>query len=148
MLPIIIAALLFLINHWRDNPTNLNLLAYFPKPMPKSPALVLAQHSEENNYTAYADEKGFIALFPSTTNVWHGTADDFVGYSNLAETLKQWSAIMEVPFTRNVTDSPEPGYTRIVYGNGKELLGYSASGIGHTVPCHVEVRLEWFGLQA
>ncbi|KAJ2986610.1 hypothetical protein NUW58_g4942 [Xylaria curta] len=268
------------ISNWGDNPTNLELLAYFPKPMPAKPAVILAlhacslsgqQYSEENNYTAYADERGFIALFPSTkndgncwdvasnkslthngggdslglvnmikwaisehnadpakifvtgsssgcmmtnvmggtypdvfaasscysgfpagclagapasspgsgdpacgsgkahktgpewakvvrdmypgyngtyppTNIWHGTADDLVGYGNLAETLKQWSAVMGVPFTRNITDSPELGYTKIVYGDGTQLVGYSAVGVGHTVPCNVEVDLKWFGL--
>ncbi|KAK4228570.1 PHB depolymerase family esterase [Podospora fimiseda] len=77
---------------------------------------------------------------------WHGDADFFVNYPNFAEQLKQWSTILGVEFTKNVTRSPGCGYTKMVYGDGTKLLGYSARGVGHVVPTHEEVDLEWFGI--
>jgi acetylxylan esterase len=92
------------------------------------------------------------AMYPGYTGAyprfqtWHGEADDFVSYANLAEQLKQWSALLGVGFARNETDTPEPGYTKMVYGDGTRLVGYSARGVGHTVPVHETADLEWFGL--
>jgi acetylxylan esterase len=88
---------------------------------------------------------GYSGEYPKTM-IWHGTADTFVNYPNLAETLKQWSAIFGISNTNNVTDSPLPGYTQLVYGDGSKLVGYSAEGVGHTVPVADEVDLRWFGL--
>ena len=78
--------------------------------------------------------------------IWHGEKDYFVSYHNLAETLKQWSSIFNISQTRNITDSPDRNYTEIIYGDGSELIGYSAADAGHTVPVHEVVDLKWFGL--
>lgn len=80
------------------------------------------------------------------TAIWHGTADVMVSYNNLEETLEQWSTVVGVTFTQNITNSPDVNITKIVYGDGEDLVGYSAEGIGHTVPCYEETDLEWFGL--
>ncbi|KAK4188098.1 Alpha/Beta hydrolase protein [Podospora australis] len=88
---------------------------------------------------------GYNGSYPRI-QTWHGEADDFVNYPNLAEQLKQWADILGVTFTRNETDSPMPGYTKIVYGDGTKLLGYSARGVGHTVPVQEEIDLNWFGI--
>ncbi|KAK4196610.1 Alpha/Beta hydrolase protein [Triangularia verruculosa] len=78
---------------------------------------------------------------------WHGDNDFFVNYfHNFEEQLKQWGTIHEVEFTRNETSVPVPGYTKMVYGDGTKLVGYSASGVGHVVPQHEVVDLEWFGI--
>lgn len=83
---------------------------------------------------------GYAGAYPRVL-VWHGTADTFVNYPNMAEQLKQWSAIHGVAFARNVTNTPQSGYTQMVYGDGTKLLGYSAAGVGHTVPVHEDVDL-------
>ena len=88
---------------------------------------------------------GYNGTYPKTM-IWHGDADTFVNYPNLEETLKQWSAVFGVPFTEDVADTPEAGYTQMVYGDGTQLVGYSGAGVGHTVPVNEEVDLEWFGL--
>jgi len=77
---------------------------------------------------------------------WHGTADAVASYINLAEQVKQWSALLGVEFARNVTDSPARGYTQMVFGDGTRLTAYSAEGVGHTVPVHALEDMEWFGL--
>ncbi|VBB84349.1 Putative Carbohydrate Esterase Family 1 [Podospora comata] len=78
---------------------------------------------------------------------WHGDNDFFVNYfHNFEEQLEQWGAIHGVEFTRNETNVPAAGYTKMVYGDGTKLVGYSASGVGHVVPQFEAVDLEWFGI--
>ncbi|KAG4416900.1 hypothetical protein IFR04_009978 [Cadophora malorum] len=88
---------------------------------------------------------GYTGSYPKML-IWHGTADSTLAYPNLAETMKQWSNVMNIPFTKNVTNNPQSGYTQLVYGDGTKLVGYSAQGVGHTVPIHESVDLAWFGL--
>jgi acetylxylan esterase len=77
---------------------------------------------------------------------WHGTADTLVKIPNLGEQLKEWSGLLGVSFTKNVTNTPQSGYTQMVYGDGTKLVGYSALNVGHTVPVHEAEDMKWFGL--
>ena len=88
---------------------------------------------------------GFNGTYPKL-QVWHGTADNYVSYSNLAEINKEWSTVMDQPFTKNVTNSVQSGYTEMVYGDGTKFISYSAAGVGHTVPVHESIDLKWFGI--
>ncbi|KAM0322281.1 hypothetical protein ACHAQA_009570 [Verticillium albo-atrum] len=76
----------------------------------------------------------------------HGTADTLVRIPNLEQQLRQWSTVKGLAFARNNTNTPQNGYTQIVYGDGSQLVGYSAQGVGHTVPVNVALDLRWFGL--
>lgn len=73
--------------------------------------------------------------------------DRLVSYYTLGEAMKQWSNVLDVSFTRNVSNSPLPGYTKMVYGNGTKLLGYSARGVGHVVPQNEDEVLRFWGLK-
>lgn len=92
------------------------------------------------------------AMFPSfngtypRVQVWHGEADNYVNYPNLAEEVKEWSGVLGVSWVKNVTDSPQTGYTQMVFGDGSRFTAYSAAGVGHTVPVHESVDLKWFGI--
>jgi acetylxylan esterase len=77
---------------------------------------------------------------------WHGTADTLVKLPNLGEQLKEWSGLHGVSFSKNVTNTPQSGYTQIMYGDGTQVVGYQAQGVGHTVPVHEAEDLKWFGL--
>ncbi|KAF9695481.1 hypothetical protein EKO04_006369 [Ascochyta lentis] len=88
---------------------------------------------------------GYTGKYPKLAT-WHGTSDTLVKLPNLGEQLKQWSGVQGVTFTKNVTNTPETGYTQIVYGDGTKLVGYEAKGVGHTVPVHEKMDLAWFGL--
>ncbi|KAK6953095.1 hypothetical protein Daesc_005395 [Daldinia eschscholtzii] len=77
---------------------------------------------------------------------FHGTGDEFISYNNLGEQLKQWSTIHGINFTRNFTDSPQPGDTRMAYGDGSLLVGISVNYGGHPIPVDVDADLDWFGL--
>jgi acetylxylan esterase len=54
--------------------------------------------------------------------------------------------VLHVSFTKNNTNTPQSGYTQMVYGDGTKLIGYSAFDVGHTVPVHEAVDLAWFGI--
>ncbi|KAK7751665.1 hypothetical protein SLS62_006325 [Diatrype stigma] len=92
------------------------------------------------------------AMYPEYTGksprmqTFHGTADSFVNYPNLAEELKEWSALLGVEFSHNETDTPQRGYTKMVYGDGTQLVGISAAGVGHIVPPIAAADIAWFGL--
>lgn len=88
---------------------------------------------------------GYKGCYPRI-QVWHGTADNLVFYPNLGEQIKEWSGIHGVQFSGNVTDTPQAGYTKMVYGDGTKFTAYSAVGVGHTVPVHEDVDLAFFGI--
>jgi acetylxylan esterase len=88
---------------------------------------------------------GYNGTYPRM-NIWHGTADNLVFYPNFGEQLKQWSGLLGVTFSKNVTNTPQASYTQMIYGDGKLLVGYSAQGVGHTVPVHDADDLKWFGI--
>jgi acetylxylan esterase len=88
---------------------------------------------------------GYNGTYPRMMT-WHGTADTLVKIPNLGEQLKEWSGLHGVAFSKNVTNTPQSGFTQLVYGDGTKVVGYSAQGVGHTVPVHEEVDLKWFGL--
>ncbi|KAI1855228.1 hypothetical protein JX265_006631 [Neoarthrinium moseri] len=273
-------AALTTVTNWGSNPTNLEMQIYLPKKLAAKPAVVVALHGcggsgqqyyQQANYGSYADDKGFIVIYPSSkndSNCWdvsfprtlthdgggdseglsnmvsylvqkynadpakvyatgsssgcmmtnillavypdvfsagscysgvaagcfagspgnspttsnrtcangdvnksgaewaaqvhamypsykgayprmqtfHGTADTLVYPQNLFEQLKEWSALLDVSWTRNNTNTPSSGYTQMVYGDGTKLVGYLAQGVGHTVPVHPQMDMKWFGL--
>jgi acetylxylan esterase len=89
---------------------------------------------------------GYSGTYPKM-QIWHGTADSFVNYYyNFGEQIKEWSGILGVNYVRNNTNVPQSGYTQEVFGDGTNLVAYSAAGVGHTVPVHETVDLKWFGI--
>ncbi|KAK6582848.1 hypothetical protein PZA11_005256 [Diplocarpon coronariae] len=76
----------------------------------------------------------------------HGTSDVLFPLAHLADTLGQWSSLLGVSLAQNIPDSPQANYTKIVYGNGTELVGYEARGVVHTLPLFANVELEFFGI--
>ncbi|KAJ3379483.1 hypothetical protein HDU84_006620 [Entophlyctis sp. JEL0112] len=78
--------------------------------------------------------------------IWHGTLDRILDYNNLGQSLLQWSNLLGVSFTQNITNYPSRGYTKMVYGDGTKLVGFSALDVGHVVPAHEVVELQWFGI--
>ena len=88
---------------------------------------------------------GYTGSYPRM-QLWHGTADNVIYYQDLLEEIKEWSAVLGVSFTKNITNTPQSGYTEMVYGDGTKLVAYSAAGVGHYVPTHETQALAWFGL--
>ncbi|CZR67567.1 related to Feruloyl esterase B [Phialocephala subalpina] len=78
--------------------------------------------------------------------MWHGTVDTTLYYQNLIEENKEWSNVLGVTWTKNNTNTPDPNYTQMIYGDGTKYVAYSAVGVGHTVPVHESAVLDWFGI--
>jgi hypothetical protein len=73
-------------------------------------------------------------IFNSNTGFsWHRTIDTPLYYPNLDEELKEWSNVLDVAFSHNVTKTPSSGYTEMVYGDGAQPIRYSAVGVGTTL---------------
>ncbi|KAI1671092.1 LpqC Poly depolymerase [Pyrenophora tritici-repentis] len=86
---------------------------------------------------------GFSGTYPRFMT-YHGTADNLVFYPNLGEQLKQWSGLLGVSFSRNLTNTPQNQYTEMLYGDGTKLIGVSCQGTGHYVQPHETEDLKWF----
>ncbi|KAI2635626.1 putative Acetylxylan esterase A [Hypomontagnella submonticulosa] len=82
--------------------------------------------------------------------IWHGTADNTLRYPNYQEMLKEWSNVLNLTTSKNTANSPQSGYTMTIYGDGDaktaQLVGYSAQGVGHSVPTHEPMDLAFFGI--
>ncbi|KAK3317479.1 putative Acetylxylan esterase A [Cercophora scortea] len=82
--------------------------------------------------------------------IFHGTADSTLRYPNYAEQLKEWSNVFGLTTSKNASNTPQSGYTQTIYGEGTattaQLVGYSAQGVGHTVPQHESMDLAFFGI--
>ena len=86
--------------------------------------------------------------------LWHGTNDNFLLHRNLLEATKQWSNVLGVSLKKRNHNTPEPGYTEMIFADGNTgagydeqvLVAYSAAGVGHVPPEHEERVLEFFGL--
>lgn len=67
-----------------------------------------------------------------------------------AEAMKEWSNVLGLSAPKTAANTPQSGYTQTIYGDGTaataQLVGYSASGVGHTVPVHESMDLAFFGI--
>ncbi|KAK2752878.1 hypothetical protein FQN54_008031 [Arachnomyces sp. PD_36] len=105
----------------------------------------LIKSAEEWGDQVRAGYPGYNGTRPSL-QVWHGNADTTLSYQNLAESNKQWSNVFGIENTANNTDTPQPGYTEMVFGDGTQYIAYSADGVGHGVPEDADTVLAFFGL--
>jgi acetylxylan esterase len=66
------------------------------------------------------------------------------------EQLKQWSNVLGLTTSKNTTNTPKSGWTQTIYGEGTatsaQLVGYSANGVGHSVPQQEAMDLAFFGI--
>lgn len=82
--------------------------------------------------------------------LWHGTADTTLYYPNFGQAILEWTNVFNVSSTATQTlqNNPQSAYTKTLYGdvNNPPVIGYSAQGVGHTVPVHESIDLDWFGI--
>lgn len=76
----------------------------------------------------------------------HGTADTAVVISLLKAQLDQWSNVLGLTFSKNITDDPIKNWKKIVYGDGTQLVGYEVQQGGHIPPFQGDETLKFFGL--
>lgn len=79
--------------------------------------------------------------------VTHGLADTVVNPQCGYEALEQWSNVLGVEFTRDVTGVPSSGWTQKVYGgDGTTLQGFFGQGVAHTPSVNEPQLLKFFGI--
>jgi len=76
----------------------------------------------------------------------HGTADTVTPIALLKQQLDQWSNVHGVTWMKNETNVPARTWTKITYGDGTKLVGYSVQGGGHIPPFQADETLKFFGL--
>ncbi|OAA66789.1 Esterase, PHB depolymerase [Niveomyces insectorum RCEF 264] len=82
--------------------------------------------------------------------IFHGTADETLDYTDFKEEVKQWNAVFgfDAAPTTTTPNTPLPGWTKTVYGAAADdwFEAYSAAGVPHNIPIEEAVTLAWFDL--
>ncbi len=80
--------------------------------------------------------------------IFHGTADQVLNYTNFGEAVKQWTSMLNLPPqpTSTSQDTPFPNYTKTTYGKDDWFEAYSAAGVTHDIGNHEDVAMAWFDL--
>jgi acetylxylan esterase len=122
-----------------------------PSATPMSPNQTCAQglqHTPQewgnfvrNSYPGYTGKRTRMLIV-------HGLADGLVRPQCAAEALKQWSNVLDVPWSKNATGTPSAQYTQMIYGDGTKLQGFFGTGVGHIAPVNEVLTLKFFGLIA
>ncbi|RXW23314.1 hypothetical protein EST38_g2550 [Candolleomyces aberdarensis] len=91
---------------------------------------------------------GYTGPYPKM-QLWHGTSDPVLNFTNLNEEVKQWTNIHGYSQTAATTSNgvPRQNWSKSVYGSGL-VEGYTGQGSGHGLPeSGTEASaIDWFGL--
>ncbi|KAF2203940.1 acetylxylan esteras-like protein 1 precursor [Delitschia confertaspora ATCC 74209] len=80
--------------------------------------------------------------------VWHGTADQVLNFTNFGEEIKQWTSVLGLDERKREVskDMPQNGWTRYRYGGGR-FEAFEAEGATHDIPNQADVVMEFFDLK-
>jgi acetylxylan esterase len=80
--------------------------------------------------------------------IWHQTSDPVVNFALENEQIKQWTSIHGISDTpkSTVTNSPKAGTTRKIFGDGRKVVAFQVTGVGHPCPVNQAEVLKWFGI--
>ncbi|GII77377.1 hypothetical protein Sru01_23590 [Sphaerisporangium rufum] len=83
--------------------------------------------------------------------LWHGTNDNVVAFSELEEEVKQWTNVHGLSQTPTGTDTPQSGWSRRRYADSTGTVrveAYTIQGAGHSLPAGgmAAVAVQFFGL--
>ena len=92
-----------------------------------------------NSYPGYRGRRPRMQIF-------HGLADGLVRPACAEQALIQWSNVLDVSWTKNVSGVPSAEYTQEIYGDGDKLQGFFGKGVGHIAPVNEPLMLKFFGL--
>lgn len=94
-----------------------------------------------NSYLGYTGQRPRMMI-------WHGLDDTLVRPECAKQALSQWSDILDVSFSRNETGVPSAQFTQMVYGDGSQLQGFFAQGVGHSPMADLALMLSFFGIDS
>lgn len=80
--------------------------------------------------------------------VFHGTVDETLNYTNLGEEIKEWTGVLglnQEP-TSTFLNDPLTNWTKRVYGDSDWFEAYSAWNVTHNIPVQEDVVLDFFDL--
>lgn len=80
--------------------------------------------------------------------VFHGTADETLNYTNLGEEIKEWTGVLGLNGTptRTEENTPLANWTKWTYGREDWFEAYRAWNVTHNIPVQDDVVIEWFDL--
>ena len=80
--------------------------------------------------------------------VFHGTVDEVLNYTNLGEEIKEWTGVFGLSQspTETILDTPLANWTKYVYGGADWFEAYSAWNVTHNIPVQTDEVVEWFNL--
>lgn len=80
--------------------------------------------------------------------VFHGTADETLNYTNLGEEIKEWTGVLGLSLepTATVLNTPLANWTKWVYGDDDWFEAYSAWNVTHNIPVQEDVVMAFFDL--
>ncbi|MBP2328223.1 poly(hydroxyalkanoate) depolymerase family esterase [Kibdelosporangium banguiense] len=83
--------------------------------------------------------------------LWHGTADNVVAYSELQEEIDQWTNVHGLGTTPTSTDKPQASWTRQRWNDSSSTTRVEAitvAGAGHNLPMSgmAQYAIQFFGL--
>lgn len=78
--------------------------------------------------------------------IWHGSVDNILLPQNFQEEIKEWTGVFGVSSTATSSQANTPGPDYTTYNYGSSVQGIYATGVGHTVPEHVPLSMQWFGI--
>ncbi|KAI1360477.1 Alpha/Beta hydrolase protein [Xylaria arbuscula] len=80
--------------------------------------------------------------------IFHGTIDETLNYTNFLEEVKEWNAVFgysQTP-TNTALNTPVTNWTKYVYGQNDWFEAYSAGGVTHNIQNQEAVVMSWFDL--
>ena len=81
--------------------------------------------------------------------LWHGTADVTINYTNLGESIKQWTNVLGLGSSPTSTDTPKAGFTRQSWQNtcGLNVLeAYIQANGPHGTAIDADALVRFFAL--
>lgn len=81
--------------------------------------------------------------------VFHGTVDAVLNYTNFGEEIKEWTGVFglsQTP-TTTLTNTPVANWTKYVYGHADWFEAYSAWNETHNIPVQTDEVVDWFDLK-
>ncbi|KAF3765206.1 family 1 carbohydrate esterase [Cryphonectria parasitica EP155] len=80
--------------------------------------------------------------------VFHGTADETLNYTNLGEEIKEWTGVFGLSGqpTSTSLNTPLANWTRWEYGNRDWFEAYRAWNVTHNIPVQEDLVIDFFDL--